>query len=50
MDRAWEGPTLTPGTTVTVNQLDGGEDPTYVSALSYAGVLTEAYPGYRPSA
>ena len=37
------GGTLTPGTTVTVNQLDGNEDSTYVG-LEVRAVLTEAIP------
>ena len=37
------GGTLTPGTTVTVNQLDGSEDHTYVG-LELRAVLTEAVP------
>ena len=37
------GGTLTPGTTVTVNQLDGSEDHTYVG-LEVRAVLTEAVP------
>ena len=37
------GGTLTPGTTVTVNQLDGDEDQTYVG-LELRAVLTEAIP------
>ena len=37
------GGTLTPGTTVTVNQLDGSEDYTYVG-LELRAVLTEAVP------
>ena len=37
------GGTLTPGTTVTVNQLDGSDDHTYVG-LEVRAVLTEAIP------
>ena len=37
------GGTLTPGTTVTVNQLDGSEDETYVG-LELRAVLTDAVP------
>ena len=37
------GGTLTPGTTVTVNQLDGSEDHTYVG-LEVRAVLTDAVP------
>ena len=37
------GGTLTPGTTVTVNQLDGSEDHTYVG-LEVRAVLTGAVP------
>ena len=37
------GGTLTPGTTVTVNQLDGSEDHTYVG-LEVRAILTDAVP------